>query len=104
MYHVGLLNNTCRRFADGDIYLLGISGDLVCQGTYLGRHCCREHNRLSFLRKVIDDGPDVIKKSHVQHPVSFIEDQMLEMFKIYVTSLQKSNQSARCGAYDVGAF
>ena len=92
------------RFADSDVDLLRIVGNLVGQLPYFRRHGSRKHDGLPFFRQVIDDGFDVVEKTHVQHAVGLIQNKMLQMFKVDVARLQQRHESSGRGANNVYAL
>ena len=52
-----------------------------------------EQQRLAFLRQRADDLADGRQKSHVQHAVGFVEDQILQLGKIGVAALHQIHQA-----------
>ena len=40
-----------------------------------GRHGGGEHNGLPFLGKILDNLHDVVRESHIEHAVCFVEDE-----------------------------
>lgn len=48
-----------------------------------------------------EDGPDVFFKSHVNHPVSFVQSQVAAYIKTHHLLLQQVHQSSRGGDHHV---
>ncbi len=51
-----------------------------CQFDNFRRHGCREKERLSFLRNADNNFSYIMNKTHIQHPVGFIEHKYFYIF------------------------
>ncbi len=76
-----LIANVCRlmnllgRLGNGNLHIQGILQEGLCQVLYLCRHGSREHDGLATLWYLLGDGEDIIRKSHIEHAVSLVEDE-----------------------------
>jgi hypothetical protein len=66
-----------------------------CEYLDFGRHRCTEKQRLSVLRHRRHQAVDLRRKSHVEHAVSFVEDQDFQVVEAGVASLEMVDESAR---------
>ncbi len=56
-----------------------------------------KHQRLALLRQRADNLPDGREKTHVQHPVGFVEDEVLQLGKIGVAAVHQIHQPSGAG-------
>ena len=78
----------------GDLY--GIAQDLPGQGFDRRRHRRAEEERLLRLGDVPEHPSDVRQKTHVEHPVRFVQDQILESGERCVSLLEVIQQASGC--------
>ena len=57
-----------------------------------------------FLRQLRQQFPDIMDKTHVQHPVRFIQYKVLDMLKVDMALVYKIEQPARRSYKDVHTF
>ena len=69
---------------NGNLYLNRVVKDPVCQCLDVGRHRGGKHDGLTILGKIAYYLHDVIAETHVQHPVSLIEDKETDMAQVDV--------------------
>src|SRR5690606_3653968 len=71
-------------------HLGGKAGDSAIQ-------CCREQQCLTVFGCAANDGFDVFDEAHVQHAVSFVQDQSVNSRQIDALGLQVVDQAAGSG-------
>ena len=81
---IQILVDALRRLGYAEVYLHRVTQNLAGKRAYLRRHGSGEHQRLALGRQERHDFLDVVEESHVQHLVSLIEYQMLEMAEVDV--------------------
>ena len=64
-----------------DLHIFRIARIPFDQIANRSRHRGRKENRLPLLRRVFEDGFDVIAETHVEHDVGFVEDDQLHGFE-----------------------
>lgn len=69
----------------------------------VGRHRCREKQRLAVLRNVFDDASQVVDEAHVHHGVRFVEHEVVQMLQVYETLVHKVEQTTGRGDHDINA-
>ena len=96
-----LVDALCSRRQRRDLNTLWVGQQFFGEvGDFL-RHGGRKQARLTRLRDFTDDQTDWLDKAHVQHLVSFVQDQMLHHIKADGALLHQVNQAARGGDQDV---
>ena len=76
---------------------------LVGQPANLRRHGGREHQRLPALRNQPDDPFDIGDKSHVEHPVGFVDNEYLDAGEQNAAAFEQVEHPPRRGDQDVDA-
>jgi hypothetical protein len=79
LYRVHRVRHGCHWGLRLYLHDLWVFEDLVRQLLNLIGHRCREEKRLALSRDLSNDLLNVRKESHIQHTVSFIEDESLNM-------------------------
>ena len=92
-----------RRCFDLKRNLRRLTEDLLGQLLDRARHRGAEEERLFRLGDVAEYAPDVGQEPHVQHPVSLVEDQILQARKSGISVLEVVEQPARGGDDDFGS-
>ena len=72
----------------------------LCDGA---GHRCGEEQRLPLRRKLCDDLADVVDETHVEHPVGFIEHQMLDIAQPQRIAAEEVEQASRRGDQHIDA-
>ena len=75
----------------------GQAGDLL-------RHRRREQQRLLFVHQQCADAFYIVDKTHVQHPVGFIEHKDFHLAQIQQTLTHQIEQTARCRDQNIRTF
>ena len=104
IYRVGHLQYLFGRFGHGNIHFHGLVQYLSGQFPDLIRHGGGEHQVLPFLWQVLNDFHDVIIKTHVQHPVRFVQYQVFQAVKLHIVVVQMGNHPARGTDHHFGPF
>jgi len=86
------LGDRLRRSRDGDLDLHRIAHDSARHAADILRHGSGEHNGLAVCRQPADDGHDVVIETHVQHPVGFIEDKILDAGEVDIVYVHLAQQ------------
>ena len=71
-----------RRRRMADLHRDRVMLHLVHQFPDIVGHGGREQQGLALGRHVLDDPPDIGKKSHVEHPVRLVQDEDLQMGQV----------------------
>lgn len=98
LYDVG---NGCDLFDGGD--QLGVLHESLGQGFDLGRKRRGEEESLSLLWSVIEDIRNIIDESHVEHPVRFIENDIIDPTESDLSASKKIEDTSRCSNNHLGA-
>lgn len=53
--------------------------------------------------KIREDGPDVLLKAHIDHPVSLVQSQVAADIQTHHLLIEQVHQTARCGHHHVHA-
>jgi len=69
---------------------------------YFSGHGGRKNKRLSLWGQLLDNPPDIRKKSFVKHMVGFVQNQHFKMIEIDITAVIKIKQSSWTGNNDLG--
>ena len=69
----------------------------------VGRVGRREHQVLALRRQQLDDAPDVVDEAHVEHPVRFVEYQVLDLGEVRQSAVREIEQASRGRDQDVAA-
>ena len=96
-----LVDQIGRRVAPGHLHCHRVAEQRIGQLADLRRKSGREEQRLSLLRHLGDDAPDVVDKPHVEHAVGLVEHQMLHRTKINQLAFEMVEQTARGGHQDL---
>ncbi len=83
------------RLGDGYLHVQRVFEERLGEVLNLARHGGREHYRLTRLRDMLGNGEDVVRKAHVEHAVSLIEDEEREVREVDIVHLHVGYQSAR---------
>ncbi len=81
-----------------------VDEDLVCQLAEILWHRRGEQQVLPFFRQVGYDPPDIRQKSHVEHVISFIEDQRVNLSDLYLAALEQIKDSSRAADDNLRSF
>ena len=98
---VGCLHNLFCRFGNSQLHLGRIVQNVTSQLLYLSRHGGREHDCLPLFRKEFDNLHNIVIKSHIQHPVCFIQNKIRDTGKIYITKAKMGYQTPRGSNNDI---
>jgi myo-inositol-1-phosphate synthase len=89
-----------KRFADKNLPIVGDDIKAQMGATVLHRTIVdlfrkrgAQEESLPYLRNVFQDPFDVGQKSHIQHPVGFIEDEMLDVIKMDIPPLEEVDKA-----------
>ena len=74
--YISGLHNLFGRFGNGKFHFCRIMQNVLRQLLYLGRHRSRKHNGLTLLRQEFHNLHNVIIKSHIEHTVCFIQNEI----------------------------
>ncbi len=91
------MTNGFRRGGGADLNGHGIMQHLMGQMTDLLRHGRRKEQRLTLLGQMLENASNVGEKSHIEHLISFIENQHVKLGKIDGALLNMVKQTARTG-------
>ena len=97
-----LLNDLGRGFGDGDIDLGRVVKDLAGEVANLYRHGGGEEQVLPFQGQVGYDLHDIVIKPHVQHPIGFVQDEVLQSGYLYIAHIEVGDHAAGCADNDIG--
>ncbi len=97
----GLLDGVCRGRNRRHLHLGGVHQNGTGQFLYLRRHRRREEKRMPLSRQFRQDLPDIMDKTHVQHPIGFIEHEIANILEVEQFLLRKIEQATRSGDEDV---
>ena len=62
-----------------------------------------EHQVLALRRQQLDDAPDVVNETHVEHPVRFVEDQVPDFGEVCQSAIRQVEQPSGSGYENVAA-
>ena len=98
---VNMLYILCSRipFTNGYLFVIGHIGfgNLL---NFLGHGCRKKHSTTSF-RNGFQDSFNVILKSHIEHFIRFVQNQIGHIFQFDFASFQQVNQASRCSYNDL---
>jgi len=100
---IGPLDDLGGGLGDGDIDLRGVMQDLAGKVPDLRRHGCGEKEVLALGRQIGDDLHDIVEKAHIEHPVGFVEDEVLQARQLNITHIEVGDHPARSTDDDFGA-
>lgn len=85
----------------GDFDFFGIAEDSL--GEYLDVWCHRrrEEEGLTFDRDNFEELLDIVDESHIEHPISLIEDEYLDVRERNIPLIHKVEESSRSGDEDI---
>ena len=83
------------RLGDGYLHVQRVFEERLGKVFNLAGHGGREHYRLACLRNMLGNGEDVVRKSHIEHAVSLVEDEEREVREVDIVHLHVGYQSAR---------
>jgi hypothetical protein len=86
----------CRRYRS-HLNLFGLVKNRTCQFFNFGRHRCRKEQRLTLFGQQGQNTFDIVYKSHVQHPVGFIQHKEIKTFQTYISLIDQVEQTSGCG-------
>ena len=92
-----------RGSTTADLDHLRVALILLREGLDLAGERGGEHQGLAFLGERTDDGIDRGQEAHVQHAVSFIEDEVLDSGEVAMALAAEVEQTARGGDEEVAA-
>src|SRR5690606_7766928 len=67
-------------------------------------HSCRKEQRLAFFGQACDDAFDIMYKSHVEHAIGLVEDEIPDILKRNMALLHQVEQTAGSGNQNIDAF
>ena len=83
--YIGTLLDLFCGFADSQFNDFRVLEQCLCKVFNLIRHRCREHNGLASLWKFLSNLNDIIRETHVEHTVGFIEDEERNLAQVHVS-------------------
>ncbi len=78
-YRIERVRDGVRRAAEANCDALRLLERLVCQLLHFAREGGRKQHGLAPGRDGLDDAPHVGQEAHVEHAVSFVEDQNFDI-------------------------
>ena len=83
------LLNEVERFRVGELDHVGGIKHFICKMADGFWHGCREEKVLSLSWEVLENLANSDQKSHVEHVISFIQDQRVKLFDLYLAALEQ---------------
>jgi hypothetical protein len=94
-------NRECLLFDPNLLRIARILFDQLLNGP---RNRCGEKHRLTFGRRVLQDGFDVVPEAHVEHDIDFIQHNHLQAGKFQGAPPHVIHHAARRADDDVGSL
>ncbi|MNC32571.1 hypothetical protein D3C75_809330 [compost metagenome] len=80
-FNVSLIDQWCADLLRNYGYMLRILQELLGKALDVWRHCSREQHGLTFFRNKLEDGLDIFHEAHIQHFISFIQHDGLNIIQ-----------------------
>ena len=94
-FNISLFDLRDRKFLAGDLHELRIMLEPSGNVQNRLRHSSRKQNRLPVLRSITEDILDIITESHIEHLISFVQNEHADRVKVKGPAFDVINHTTR---------
>src|SRR5690554_6323273 len=103
VHHISRLQYALGGFGHGNTYFFGLLQQFAREFADLGGHGGRKKEGLPILGQILHNLHNVVVKTHVEHAIGFIQNQVFQTGELKIVHRQMLQQSPRCGYHHVGS-